>query len=38
VSRPKPSFYPAKTRIAPAELDIWQVIAKVTQYKEEADK
>jgi hypothetical protein len=36
-SRPKPVHYPTNTRIAPAELHIWQVTATVTQYKEEAD-
>ena len=36
-SRPKPSHYPTNNRIAPAELHVWQVTARVTQYKEEAD-
>ena len=36
-SRPMPSSYPTNTRIAPAELHVWQVTATVTQYKEEAD-
>jgi len=36
-SRPKPSHYPTNNRVAPAELHVWQVTARVTQYKEEAD-
>lgn len=36
-SRPKPTSYPTNSRIAPTELHVWQVTARVTQYKEEAD-
>lgn len=36
-NRAKPARYPTNTRIAPTELHIFQVTAKVTQYKEEAD-
>ncbi len=36
-SRPKPAHYPTNNRIPPAELHVWQVKARVTQYKEEAD-
>jgi len=33
----KPSHYPTNNRIAPTELHTFQITAKVTQYKEEAD-
>jgi hypothetical protein len=36
-SRPRPAHYPTNNRIPPAELHVWQVTARVTQYKEEAD-
>jgi hypothetical protein len=36
-SRAKPAHYPTNNRISAAELHVWQVTARVTQYKEEAD-
>jgi hypothetical protein len=36
-SRPKPSHYPTNNRVAPSEFYVWQLAARVTQYKEEAD-